>query len=150
MNSADTTGIIIDSEIYCTICADEDEGDAIFAGSEYDYQPYCNECGNEIEVSLLNENEDTDSCTCTQCNLLIEDCDCHLEDEKEYCVYRIAVLHDDTWIEEGEDNDLVIATDIYNHALERGNCDGVELSVAEDGTIIKSWVKPGHISSEEC
>lgn len=53
MNAFDVVGVVIDTEVYCTCCADENEGDAIFAGAEFDYQPNCNECGEKIEVTVL-------------------------------------------------------------------------------------------------
>ncbi len=62
MNHADVTGYAIDGEIYCPSCADlglDEEENPIFAGSEFDEPPHCSDCGEEIEVSLSGDGENS-------------------------------------------------------------------------------------------
>ena len=52
MKSYDVVGYVENADTYCSSCAIE-KTNPIFAGSEWDYQPYCSECGAKISVSVI-------------------------------------------------------------------------------------------------
>src|SRR5689334_17775785 len=61
MKSYDVVGYVLDSETYHAECItltdeEEQEASAIFASSEYDYYPTCNECGLEIDDITLTSD----------------------------------------------------------------------------------------------
>lgn len=66
LNYADVTGYICDGDLYCLRHGDED-CDPIFAGSEWDYQPHCSICGDEIDVVVL-----THRCECEDENCRVD------------------------------------------------------------------------------
>jgi hypothetical protein len=62
MNHADVVGYAVDGEIFCPDCAGtpDDDMDVVFAGHEFDFQPCCDGCGCEIEVTVLQEEDQED------------------------------------------------------------------------------------------
>lgn len=52
----DVVGYVYDSAVYCTDCCEN--GNPIFADSEWETPPNCDECGEEIEVSVLPRPKD--------------------------------------------------------------------------------------------
>lgn len=54
MKSYDVVGYVDDCYIFCTDCGDSTM-EPIFAGSEWDYYPVCEECGREIDVILTED-----------------------------------------------------------------------------------------------
>lgn len=67
MHSATIVGWVFEADTYCTDHCDEDwyvkephlshvdPPGPIFAGSEWDYQPQCRECGYELPVTVLED-----------------------------------------------------------------------------------------------
>lgn len=73
MNATEITGWIFDSNTFCLNCCNEDWYNSephlsrldppppIFAGHEYDQQPYCYQCCTEIFVTLIEPTEASDT-----------------------------------------------------------------------------------------
>lgn len=55
MKDYDIVGYIENADIYCPNCA-KNKSIPIFAGSEWDYQPYCCNCQEKIDVSVITNN----------------------------------------------------------------------------------------------
>ncbi len=60
MRSDVVVGYQIDGQTFCEGCADTVNDDQpIFAGDEYDEAPTCDECGDDLEVSLSGDGENS-------------------------------------------------------------------------------------------
>jgi hypothetical protein len=66
MKSFDFEAVVFDGDVFCTGClhavgvdAEDEDVQPIFADSEWDYYPVCNQCGYEHDyVSLTNEGRE--------------------------------------------------------------------------------------------
>lgn len=51
MKCYDVVGYVIESSVFCSDCAKK--GDPIFAGSEWDCAPMCENCGEVLDVNCV-------------------------------------------------------------------------------------------------